>query len=339
MTRRVLAVRQDNNGDVILAGPAIRAIAAVGARVTLLCGPRGAAAAALLPGVDDVEVFEAAWIDADPKPVEATQISAFVERTRARAYDEAILFTSFHQSPLPMALLLRMAGILRIGAICDDYPGALLDVRHRVESDVHEVTRGLSLVAAMGYQLPADDDGSLALNDVSERLNPITDECYVVVHPGSTVPARRWAPPKNAQLVRALRERGHNVYVTGSAEEIPLTAYVAAGGGVDLGGRTTFAQFAAIVRGARAVVCGNTVASHVASAMRTPVVCIFPPTIPAVRFRPWNVAHVLLGDQDAPCAGCRARICPIEGQPCLDTVTPAQAADAVETLAGAAARV
>ncbi|MBV9027165.1 MAG: hypothetical protein JO311_00990, partial [Candidatus Eremiobacteraeota bacterium] len=61
--RNVLAVRQDNNGDVILTGPALRAIAASGARVTLLCGPRGAAAAHLLSGVERVQVFEAAWID------------------------------------------------------------------------------------------------------------------------------------------------------------------------------------------------------------------------------------------------------------------------------------
>jgi ADP-heptose:LPS heptosyltransferase len=191
----------------------------------------------------------------------------------------------------------------------------------------------------MGYQLPPGDDGGLALKDVPPHEAWSAHESYVVVHPGATVAARRWAAKKNARLVRELCERGYAVYVTGSVDEIPLTAYVAGGAGVDLGGRTTFAQFAAIVRDARAVVCGNTVASHVASAMRTPVVCIFAPTIPAVRFRPWKVAHALLGDQLAPCAGCRARICPVEGQPCLAGITPARVADAVDALAGAPSRV
>ena len=50
MSRRVLIARQDNLGDVLLAGPAVRAVAASGAHVTMLCGPRGAAAAELLPG-------------------------------------------------------------------------------------------------------------------------------------------------------------------------------------------------------------------------------------------------------------------------------------------------
>ncbi len=45
---------------------------------------------------------------------------------------DALILTSFHQSPLPTALLLRLAGISRIAAISTDYPGALLDVRHRI---------------------------------------------------------------------------------------------------------------------------------------------------------------------------------------------------------------
>ncbi len=335
MTRRILAVRQDNNGDVILAGPPIRALAAAGAKVTLLCGPRGAAAARLLPGVADVDIFEAAWIDAEPQPVRAPAIDDFIARTSACRFDEAIIFTSYHQSPLPMALLLRLAGVERIGAISDDYPGSLLDVRHRVSGRIHEVMRGLSLVRAMGYELPAGDDGSLALLGVPTAAASTAP--YVVVHPGATVPARRWSPEKNARLVRALAERGHRVLVTGSAGEAELTASVAGAHATDLGGRTSLAEFAAVVRDASTVVCGNTVASHVAAAMRTPVVCIFAPTIPAVRFRPWNVAHVLLGDQRAPCAGCRARACPIEGQPCLAGVLPEDVICAVERFACAGA--
>ena len=44
MGRHVLVARQDSIGDVLLAGPAVRAVAAGADRVTLLCGPRGRAA-------------------------------------------------------------------------------------------------------------------------------------------------------------------------------------------------------------------------------------------------------------------------------------------------------
>jgi len=319
--KRVLAVRQDNNGDVMLIGPALRAVATQ-ASVSLLCGPRGAAAAGLMPGVSDVIVWEAAWIDAEPRTVCADDVGGFVADVRDRRFDEAIIFTSFHQSPLPTALLLRMANVPRVGAISVDYPGSLLDVRHFVHDDMHEVERALSLANAMHYTLPPKDDGRLAICNVpAETKIGVSD--YVVVHPGATVPARAWSPERNAELVRRLAFEGRDVIVTGSACERALTAFVAGQnvGAIDLGGETSFAEFAAIVRDASVVVTGNTSAAHVAAATQTPVVSIFPPTIPALRFRPWMVEHILLGDQEAPCAGCRARACPIEGQPCLSNVT------------------
>ena len=66
----------------------------------------------------------------------------------------ALIFTSFHQCPLPLALLLRLAGVAWIGAICDDYPGSLLDLRHRVDGDPPEAERALSLVRGGRVLLP-----------------------------------------------------------------------------------------------------------------------------------------------------------------------------------------
>ena len=84
-----------------------------------------------------------------------------VDRLTELEIDQAVVLTSFHQSPLPLALLLRMAGVPTIAAVSVDYPGSLLDVRHRVDDDLHEVERGLSLVATLGYRLPEGDDGGL----------------------------------------------------------------------------------------------------------------------------------------------------------------------------------
>jgi ADP-heptose:LPS heptosyltransferase len=214
-----------------------------------------------------------------------------------------------------------MAGVPRIGAISIDYPGSLLDVRHHVGDDIHEVERALSLAAAMGYELPRGDDARMQLAKVPRRSG-VRFADYVVVHPGATVPARAWFPERNAQLVERLCAGGYNVVVTGSRSEMALTRAVAGAHAtaLDVGGRTTFERFAAIVRDASVVVSGNTAAAHVASAVGTAVVSIFPPTIPALRFRPWMVPYRLLGDQHIACAGCRARACPIPGQPCLDVV-------------------
>ncbi|MBX6357074.1 MAG: HAD-IIIA family hydrolase, partial [Micromonosporaceae bacterium] len=150
----VLVVRADSAGDVLLTGPAIRAVAAGAERVTLLCGPRGRAAAALLPGVDDIVEHALPWIDPLPTPLQRSEVDELVARLAAIGADEAILFTSFHQSALPLALVLRMAGVRRISAISDDYPGSLLDLRHRVPLGLPEAERALSLAAAAGFVLP-----------------------------------------------------------------------------------------------------------------------------------------------------------------------------------------
>src|SRR6266511_1969181 len=122
----VLAVRADSAGDVLLTGPALRALRAGADRLTLLCGPRGEAAADLLPDVDERVSWHTPWIDPEPKPVDAVKVNALIDRIAGLAVDEAVVFTSFHQSPLPFALLLRLAGVLRISAISVDYPGSVV---------------------------------------------------------------------------------------------------------------------------------------------------------------------------------------------------------------------
>jgi ADP-heptose:LPS heptosyltransferase len=329
MSGHVLVARLDNEGDVLLAGPAIRAVAAGAGRVTLLCGPRGAQAARMLPGVDDVMVRRAEWIDPDPQPVQRAAIDAFVDDLAARGFDRAIVLGSFHQSPLPLALLLRMAGVAEIAATSVDYPGSLLDVRHRISDDVHEVERSLSLVATLGYALPEGDDGALRVKRPGAVPVP---PGYVVVHPGASVPARGWAPERNAALVAALAAEGRRVVVTGGPGERALTARVAGEDGLDLGGATDFAGLADVLANAECVVVGNTGPAHLAAAVGTPVVSLFAPTVPAVRWRPWRVAHELLY-VDVPCAGCRARECPVPGHPCLGGVAVEDAVAAVGRLA------
>ncbi|MFI7578778.1 HAD-IIIA family hydrolase, partial [Micromonospora sp. NPDC049497] len=159
----VLVVRSDSAGDVLVTGPGIRAVAAHAQRVVLLCGPRGRAAADLLPGVDEIVEHRLPWIDPAPGPVDPADIAALTGKLAAVGADEAVVFTSFHQSALPLALLLRTVGVRRIAAISDDYPGALLDVRHRVPVGVPEPERALSLAAAAGFTLPDDDRPTLRL--------------------------------------------------------------------------------------------------------------------------------------------------------------------------------
>lgn len=349
MTRRVLVVRLDAVGDVLLAGPAVRAVAA-DAEVSMLCGPEGVPAARLLPGVRRVLEWASPWIVDPAPPVTREDVDGIVAALARHAFDEAVVLTSFHQSPLPTALLLRLAGIPRITGASVDYPGALLDVRLRpgedLPEDIPEPERARAIAAAAGHRLPAGDDGRLAVRrprGVRPLPGPLQRR-YVVLHPGATVPARRWPLELHRRTARLLTEAGTPVVVTGGAGERDLTAAVAEGCMpdrtrccLDLGGRTDLAQLAGVLAGASALVAGNTGAAHLAAAVGTPVVSLFAPVVPPVRWRPYRVPHVLLGDQSAPCRGSRARECPVPGHPCLSRVTPEEVVAAVERLVAPAA--
>ncbi|MEN3307371.1 MAG: hypothetical protein V7603_3573 [Micromonosporaceae bacterium] len=335
---RVLAARTDSAGDVLVCGPAIRALAARAGHLAMLCGPRGRLAAELLPGIDDIVEWSVPWIDADPSRVDAAATQRLVDEVRRRRIDEAVIFTSYHQSALPLALLLRLAGVARIAAVSDDYPGSLLDVRHRVPPGVPEPERALSLAAAAGYPLPADDLGGLRVKVPPQSLRgPASSPRVprgggVVVHPSASVPARACPPERCAQIVRALAEAGHHVMVTGGAGDGALTAQVAGDVAVDLGGRTSMAGLAELLAGADALVSGNTGPAHLAAAVGTPVVSLFAPTVPFGQWGPYRVPAVRLGDALAGCRDTRATRCPIDGHPCLSDVDPEAVVAAVELL-------
>ncbi|MCW3844177.1 HAD-IIIA family hydrolase [Micromonospora yasonensis] len=330
----VLVVRSDAAGDVLVTGPGIRAVAAGADRVVLLCGPRGRAAAELLPGIDEIIDWPLPWIDAPAPPVDPAAMHDLVARLTATDADEAVIFTSFHQSPLPLALLARMAGINRISAISDDYPGSLLDVRHRVPAGVPEPERALSLAAAAGFALPADDEPGLRLR--LDRLPPapavLGAPGYVVLHPGSSVETRACPPELATRIARVLAAAGYRVVVTGGPDERELTARVAAAGGLNLGGRTGLGELAAVVARAGALVVGNTGPAHLAAALGVPVVSLFAPTVPFGQWGPYRVPTVRLGDAGAACRDTRATRCPVPGHPCLTDLEPGRVLEALRLL-------
>jgi ADP-heptose:LPS heptosyltransferase len=332
---RVLVVRLDSLGDVVVCGPAVRAVAAGAAHVTLLAGPRGAEAARLLPGVDDVVVFDAPWISPDGRPVDAAAVAALVERLRGR-FDAALVLTSFHQSALPTALLLRLAGVPWIAAVSTDFPGTLLDVRLPEPPDGPEPLRMLAIAAGAGWPPPPGDDGALRLRADLPSVGGLPDR-YVVVHPGADAPARAYPAERWTAVVEALAEEGRPVVVTGSTGERPLTRAVAGSAALDLGGRLDVAELASVIAGADAIAVGNTGPAHLAAAVGTPVVSLFSPVVPLLRWAPHTSARIVLGDQAAACAGSRARLCPLPGHPCLADVAPADVTAAVRELMGVAA--
>ncbi len=229
--RRILAVRLDNLGDVLVTTPALHAIKASlpGVHLTLLASPIGAQVAELNPDIDDIIVYEAPWMDPWHKlPQDSQREQEMIARVRREQFDAAIIFTSYHQSALPAAYLCYLADIpLRLAASIDG-PGSLLTTRHKhPERMMHEVERGLDLVGAVGLTTSETDLVLRVPVSVRERVFDLLSSRgvdparpLVVVHAGCSMPARTYPWEMYAAVVDLLIERfDATVALSGSNEE------------------------------------------------------------------------------------------------------------------------
>jgi lipopolysaccharide heptosyltransferase II len=351
--RKILLIRLDNLGDVLLTTPAFHAVktALPESSLTLLTSPVGAQIAALDPDINDVIIYQAPWMDPWHKlPLDTQREQEMIAVLKARQFDGAIIFTSFRQSSLPAAYLCYLAGIpLRVAASIDG-PGSLLTTRHKhSEQIIHEVERGLNLVAALGIvpgSSEAERDMVLrvpapALQTVSERLVMLNSEQrrpVVVVHPGCSMPARTYPWEMFAEIVALLVDQlGAFVAVTGGPDEHELVEKVLARvpeeqrhATVGLAGVLPFPEFCALIQSADLTITNNTGPMHVSAAVKTPVVALFALTNPPEQWGPWHVPHRQLY-HDVPCRICYSRVCPYQHE-CLRLISPTMAVTAAAEL-------
>jgi lipopolysaccharide heptosyltransferase II len=340
---RVLAVRLDAMGDLLMTEPAIRALkeSRPGRRVALLTSPAGATAAALLPGVDRVIVYEAPWVKATSPRASSRPDFDLIERLRRERFDAAVVFTVYSQNPLPAALMLMLAEVPLRLAHCRENPYQLLTDWVR-ESEPerfvrHEVRRQLDLVAAIGCRT-ADERMRVSIpSEAADRVRELLlwlelddGRPWAVVHPGASAPSRRYPPESFAAACREL-VAGHGVRLvfTGSEAERPLVEAVREMMGDapsdSLAGELNLGEMAALLAAAPLLIANNTGPVHLAAAVGTPVADLYALTNP--QHTPWMVPCRVL-NHDAPCRWCYKSVCPEGHHDCLRLVPPAAVARA-----------
>ncbi len=162
----------------------------------------------------------------------------------------------------------------------------------------------------------------------------------LILHPGTSQESKSWLPEHFAAVAAALSPR-FNVVLTGSPKEQDLGEKIAAllppGTRLPLlaaGKLSGAGAFAALVAQAAAVVTGDTLALHLASALQTPFVGIYGGSRPGDN-KPLFGPQVLLYDDTVPCAPCYKERCPLRGADhlrCQRAVTPAQVLAALDRL-------
>ncbi|MCC6492069.1 MAG: glycosyltransferase family 9 protein [Pirellulales bacterium] len=351
--RRLLCIRLDALGDVLMTEPALRALrqSAPNRSVTLLTSPAGAEAAALLPGVDDVLVYEAPWMKAAPLRRHSRPDRAFLQRLRRLRFDGAVIFTVYSQPPLPAAMLCYWADIPLRLAHCRENPYQLLtdwipDPEPH-EGVRHEVQRQLDLVGAIDAKIDDDRIRLAASSDDVDAATALLEQTgvdpgapWLVIHPGASAPSRRWPAELFAEAADELARAAElQIVFTGARHEKPLIDGIRSQmqrPSFSLCGQLNVPRLAGLLARAPLLIANNTGPVHLAAGVGTPVVDLYALTNP--QHTPWGVPARVLSF-DVPCKFCYRSVCPEGHHDCLRRVTPLQVVGAaLELLAVAPAR-
>jgi ADP-heptose:LPS heptosyltransferase len=347
--RRILAVRPDNVGDVVLLTPALRALraAAPHARLHLMASPAGATVAPMIPELDGVLTASPAWqqltAPAGDTTAPARAERELLARLRAGRYDAMLVFTSFSQSPWPVAHLGLLAGIAARVVHSREFAGAV--ATHWVTpppDTTHHVDRSLHLLEAVGVpprgrtpslRVPppaaAEADAVLAA-----ALRPVRQPFALLV-PGASCPSRRYPAARFGAAAAQIAAAGLPVLVAGTAAEAGLVDEVvraAATPRVTALPEVGLAVFTALVARAAVALTNNSGGLHLADAVGTPVVATYAGTERLGDVAPRAVPSALL-QVPVACSPCRQLACPFHLE-CLD-LAPARVAAAAVALATA----
>jgi ADP-heptose:LPS heptosyltransferase len=355
---RVLLVRPDHLGDVVLSSPAIAALrrALPRAQIDALVGPWGADALAHCAEVDRIYTvpfpgFDRRHTRAPWAPYVLLECAA--RDLRPSAYGAAVILRPDHWWG---AALAARAGIpLRIGYALAPGAAALTDAltpnpREHAVRAAWRLARAAALL--VGASTAPAVDCTLESAPLSWRITPEETEAarrwlaahglragqdYVVLHPGAGAPVKLWSAANWAQVLERITAR-HDVAIVlaGMPAERDLLADI----GAALGGRCpsrvyinegTIGEYAALIAGARLMLGVDSGPLHLAVAVGTPSVRLYGPTDPAI-FGPWGSPerHIAL-DSGLACAPCGRLDFPrgeLPWHPCMALLTPAAVARA-----------
>lgn len=353
--KRILCVRLDHIGDVLMTTPALHALkaSAPGRHLTLFTSSAGAAIAQHLDDIDDLIVYDAPW--ANPRPHGTPRDhAAMIARLSGGNFDAAAIFTVYSQNPLPAATLCFQAGIARRLAHCRENPYSLLTdwvVEPEPHASVrHEVERQLALVESVGartadtrLRITVRDEGRDKLRARLSAHGIVRHEPLIVLHPGATSASRRYPPGQYARALDALIPKsGCRVLLTGTRDEASLTRAVrdaalpaTCSRLVDLAGVLAIGEFIALLDETDLLIANNSGPVHIAAALGTPVVDLYALTNP--QHTPWRTPHRLLY-RDVACRWCYRGECPVGHHACLHGIAPDEIASAALDLLRQATR-
>jgi heptosyltransferase-2 len=320
-------------GDVVLTTPLLTALAAQHGAVDVVTT---AAAASLLethPAVRRVIPFDKRRGGADGGWRGLRNVS---HRLRGERYARAYLPHRSLRSAL-LALLARIPS--RIG-FAGRWSFLYTEARSKPATG-HESDRVLALAkqppGAYPPQLVPTADDARRASDLLSAAGIREGERIVALAPGSIWGSKRW--PYYPELAQRLASMGTPVVVVGSANDAALGDEIvralgpSSGRAVNACGKLTLRQSAALISRAATLVTNDSAPLHMATAVGTPVIAVFGPTLPEFGFGPLRTGDVTLGVDGLYCRPCSSHgppNCPLGHHRCMRDLGPEAVAAAIE---------
>ena len=331
--RRILIVRTDRIGDVILTLPMARALKEryPDASIAMLIRQYTSELVSDHTAVDRMLLYD-----------ENGQLHPFFHLVRLLRKEQFDIV--FHTYPrFRLALMMWFAGIpVRVGTGYRWY-SFLFNRRvyeHRKDAKRHELEYNLNLLSAIGYSVnsetlkPVLDVNSESLKYVKNVLvsNGIADNNrFVILHPGSGGSARDWSAKNFGLLAKRLSQLPEiKVVVTGSKNERELVEQVRSFAGdsvIPLVGLFNLKEYSALTKLSAVFVSNSTGPIHVAAATGTPIVGLYPQVtaLSAKRWGPYTEKKTVFTPLNKPsdcnkCVAGQQDICECMETICVDDV-------------------
>jgi len=197
-----------------------------------------------------------------------------------------------------------------------------------------------SLLEPLGFAERKEDSAPFLTVPGSARqkaagfLGKLAETPFVVFFPGASIPERRWGAERFQGVAAWCRERGLQVVVVGGAQDASAGEEIVASGlGLNLAGKTSLVETAAVIERSTLLVSGDSGVLHLAVGLNTPTVSLFGPGI-AAKWAPRGERHIVL-NKNLPCSPCTkfgyTPPCPINAK-CLSDIAVEDVTGAISTL-------
>jgi heptosyltransferase-2 len=313
-------------GDVILTTPLIRELAKRGP-VDVLVTPPGAAVLANNPDIRTV-------IPYDKRGTYGSALNLWQtirELRSGRPYDAAYLAQGSFRS----GLLAVMTGAKQRIGFASSTGKTLYTKQLPYRPDRHHAERLWSLSMSECADPPTPDqirprlypaDEERLIVDRMLRRAGSLDEPFVALAPGSAWGTKRW--PYYVELARRTSEHAR-IAIIGSKSDARIAGEIAAvvpdGSLINAVGQLPLLASAELIGRAQAIVTNDSAPQHLASAMGTPTLTIFGPTVPEFGFGPLAERRAVAGLEGLSCRPCHRhgpQRCPLGHWRCMRELGP-----------------